>query len=192
LAIVEIRAPISGTVEQLTLANSERVNAEESLLVLADTRVLWVEAQLRESQWRAISLRPNDPLRVTTPAFDEQLEASVNFVGRSVDAMTNSIPIVATVYNDGRLRPGLFVNVELPLGEKRSCLVVPEAAVAIHEGQSFVFTPLKENLFERRDVKTGQQVNGWIEITSGLEEGEEIVVEGGFFLKSELLLEAEE
>ncbi len=192
LANVQIRAPIAGTVEQLTLADAERINADESLLILADTRVLWVEAQVRESHWQAIALKQGDDLSVTSPAFKEELKANVHFVGRSVDPISNSVPIVATVYNDGRLRPGLFVNVRLPLGAKRTCLTVPESAISVHEGESFVFVPANENLFVRRNVNLGQASDGRVEILSGLTADDEVVIAGSFFLKSELLLEAEE
>jgi membrane fusion protein, heavy metal efflux system len=192
LAMVEVRAPIAGTVEQRFLADSERVQAGENLLVLADTKSLWVEAQIRESHWRAISLQANDSLTVTLPAVSESLDAKVHFVGREVDPMTNSIPIIATLQNNGRLRPGLFANVNLPLGEARRCLAVPQSAITVHESENFVFVPLAENVFSRRIVQVGQTTGGFTEVLSGLALNDTIVTEGVFYLKSELLLEAEE
>ncbi len=193
LSMVEVRAPMDGSIEQKLLAETERVSPSDELLILADTSNFWIKAQLRESQWRALSLKPGDVLKVTSPALDtEYLDARVYFVGREVDHLTNAIPIVATIKNEGRLRPGLFVHVELPIGDKNDCLAVPESAIATHELQTFVFIPLGDNLFQRRDVEIGERCGGWVEVRSGLTAGESIVTDGVFFLKSELLLEAED
>lgn len=193
LSTVEVRAPLDGSVEQKLLAETERVSPGDGIFVLADTSNLWIKAQLRESQWRGLALNPGDVLKVASPAIgSERLDASVYFVGREVDQSTNAIPIVATIANDGKLRPGLFVNVELPIGDKVECLAVPESAIATHESASFVFIPLGENRFQRRDIEIGERTGGWVEVKTGLTAGESVAIGGVFFLKSELLLEAEE
>ncbi len=193
LSTVEVRAPLDGSIEQKLLAETERVSPGDSILVLADTSTLWVKAQLRESQWRGLGLKLGDSLKVASPAIGpERLDAQVYFVGREVDQATNAIPIVATIANEGKLKPGLFVNVELPIGDKNSCLAVPESAVSTHESASFVFVPSEENNFQRRDVVIGERCGGWVEIKNGLAIDEPVAIDGVFFLKSELLLEAEE
>lgn len=193
LATVEVRAPMDGSIEQKLLAETERVSPGDGLLVLADTSNFWIKAQLRESQWRGLSLKSGDVLKIASPAIgSERLDANVYFVGREVDQSTNAIPIVATIANEGRLRPGLFVNVEVPIGDKNDCVAVPESAIATHELLSFVFIPLEDSRFQRRDVEIGERCGGWVEVKSGLAVGEAIAIEGVFFLKSELLLEAEE
>jgi len=193
LSTVEVRAPLDGSIEQKLLAETERVSPGDGLLILADTSNFWIKAQLRESQWRGLALKFGDVLKVASPALgSECLDASVYFVGREVDQSTNAIPIVATIANEGRLRPGLFVNVELPIGDKNDCLAVPESAIATHELQSFVFVPLEENRFQRRNVEIGERCGGWVEVKTGVTVGESIATDGVFYLKSELLLEAEE
>ncbi len=193
LSTVEVRAPLDGSVEQKLLAETERVSPGDGLLILADTSNLWIKAQLRESQWRGLALKPGDVLTVASPALgSERLDAIVYFVGREVDQSTNAIPVVATIANEGRLRPGLFVNVELPIGDKNDCLAVPESAIATHELQTFVFTPHEANRFQRRDVEIGERCGGWVEIKTGLALDELVATDGVFYLKSELLLEAED
>lgn len=193
LSTVEVRAPLDSTIEKKLLSESERVSPGDGLLMLADTSSLWIKAQLRESQWQGLDLVAGDAVKATSPALGaECVDAQVYFVGREVDAATNAIPVVAMVVNDGRLRPGLFVNVELPMGEKLDCLAVPESAIATHESQVFVFEPVSEREFQRRDVQIGARIGGWVEVLSGLEKGQAVVTDGVFYLKSELLLEAEE
>ncbi|MFM8582209.1 MAG: efflux RND transporter periplasmic adaptor subunit, partial [Planctomycetaceae bacterium] len=90
------------------------------------------------------------------------------------------------------LRPGLFVRVSLPLEVGQEVLAVPEGAVLQHERKRFVFVAEPEGQFRRVDIETGREGEGWIEVRSGLAEGEPVVSRGAFALKSELLLEREE
>lgn len=194
LSSIEIRAPKSGTVEQKLYNENERVEGGAELFVLADTSRLWLEADLREPQWTALALGPGQEIKATSPALpDETLKAKVVRMGREVDPLTNAIQLVASVENPyGRLRPGLFVQVELPLGEITSQIVVPESAVTTHAGETFVFVTADAHLFVRRDVRLGKSQDGWTEVIAGLSPGEQIATSGVFMLKSELLLENEE
>jgi cobalt-zinc-cadmium efflux system membrane fusion protein len=133
-------------------------------------------------------------LEVFAPALpDRRLTAALHYVGREVSAKTNAVPLMAVLPNpDGLLRPGQFVQVRLPVGEPQRALAVPEAAVVVHEGKPFVFRREAEGSFRRVDIQRGVSSEGWIEVIAGLSEGDAIVVQGAFYLKSELLLEREE
>jgi cobalt-zinc-cadmium efflux system membrane fusion protein len=194
LSSIEIRSPRKATVEQKLFNENERVEAGSELFVLADTSKLWVRADLRESQWTALALKPGQEIEVTSPALpDERLRATVVMMGREVDPQTNAIALVASIENTaGRLRPGLYVRVQLPLGETASKVVIPEAAVATHSGETFVFATSDGHTFDRRDVRLGESHEGFVEVIAGVEAGERIAVTGVFTLKSELLLEVEE
>jgi len=100
---------------------------------------------------------------------------------------------VATIDNsDGRLRPGLFVRVLVPLEDVAEVLAAPAAAVVEHERKRFVFVEESTDQYRRVNVQTGREELGWVEIRSGLLPGARVVIEGAFALKSELLLEREE
>jgi len=107
--------------------------------------------------------------------------------------VTRSVPLVAELKNpDGRLKPGMFVWAIIPLDKPHEGLVIPAGAIMWHENQPFVFVPDGERKYRRVDVQLGLETNKWIEISSGLKEGDQIVDRGAFYLKSELLLEREE
>lgn len=194
LSIVEIRASASGTVEQKLFNENERVEAGNVLFVLADTSRLWLKADLRESQWSALALKAGQEVIVTSPALpDEEMKATIVMMGREVDPQTNAISLVASVDNGyGRLKPGLYVRTQLPLGDTTSQIIIPEAAVATHVGQTFVFETSDDRKFVRRDIRLGKAQDGWVEVIAGLSTGQRIAVSGVFVLKSELLLESEE
>jgi multidrug efflux pump subunit AcrA (membrane-fusion protein) len=103
------------------------------------------------------------------------------------------VPLVATIDNaDCLLRPGQFVRVRLPMAEPRDVLAVPDAAIVEHEGQAFAFVEQGAGKYARKDIRKGVADEGFTEVSSGLTEGERVVVQGAFYLKSELLLEGEE
>jgi cobalt-zinc-cadmium efflux system membrane fusion protein len=193
LSLVELRAPFAGTIESRTFSVSERVRPGDALFVLADTSKLWVSADIREREWGALQLREGQELTVTLPALpDRRLTATVYYVGREVSPQTNAVPLVATIDNgDCQLRPGQFVRVRLPMAEPRDVLAVPDAAIVEHEGQAFAFVEQGAGKYARKDIQKGVADEGFTEV-SGLKEGERIVVQGAFYLKSELLLEGEE
>ena len=187
-------APFAATVEEIYLAESERVRQGEDLLLLADTSRLWVQADIRDKDWPALTLSPGQQIQVQSPAFpNKTLEATIAFIGRTVSAETRAAPLVADIQNnDGLLKPGMFVRILLPSGESRETLTVPESAIIRHEDRVLVFVQTGERQFTARDVKTGMVVEPWIEIISGLTEDDRVAVAGTFMLKSELLLEPEE
>ena len=194
LSMWPVKAPFTGTVEEVLLAPKERIQTSQGLFQLADTSRLWVQADIRERDWPALSVKASQTVSVQTPALPRQtLEATVSFIGRAVAAETRAVPLIADIDNkDGQLRPGMFVRVLIPDGEPRECLTVPQSAIVTNDGRTFVFVETGTREYHPRDVKTGIAVDPWIEITTGLESEERIVTEGTAILKAELLLEAEE
>ncbi len=194
LSRLEVRAPFAGSVESQGFANNERVMRGDSLVVLANTDSLSVEASIRESDWSAVTLQPGAEVMVMVPALDKRVfPAKVRYFGREVQADTNSVPLVARIENrEGLLRPGMFVRVTVPIGEARQALSIKPESVLQHENQKFVFIDLNDGAFKRVGVSTGQASDDWVEVTEGLSPGQLVVTSGAFLLKSELLLQGED
>ena len=159
-----------------------------------NSRGVWVEAQISQRDWHALSLSENQLLAIRVPALpDQEFQAQVRHLGTSVSKITMAIPLIAGLDNaKGRFRPGMSVWVEVPTSEPRSAIVVPVSAVQRNEMDAFVFVQNDEKTFARRDIVIGGESGDRIEIKSGLMAGDQIVVRGAFFLKSELLLAEEE
>ncbi len=193
LSRFEVRAPFAGTIESRSYARSERVAIGDSLFVLADTRSLYVAADIRENDWPAIALKSGETISVSIPAVpDQEFTAVVSYVGREVSVETNSIPLVALIENrEGSLRPGMFVRVIVPVGTPREALAVRPQSILRHEDQDFVFVTFADDSFQQVDVTTGVASEHWVEITGGLHSGQSVVTDGAFLLKSELLLDGE-
>ncbi len=202
---------MAGTVEERLVANSERVSAGDTIYVVADTSQLWAVAQLRQRDWQAISIQPGTKVTIQSPALKNQTyQAEVKIVGRKVDPVTGSMPITACLSSpNDLLRPGLFIYVELPTGPSRDGLSVPTRAVVTHDNQNYVFVKVEGS--PKKDSKTGEDglapedaqhfrvqtvvigdtLHDLTEIKEGLNEGETVVVDGSFTLKSKWLLASE-
>jgi cobalt-zinc-cadmium efflux system membrane fusion protein len=68
-------------------------------------------------------------------------------------------------------------------------LQIPTTATLDYEGKTFVFVQTADDKFERRDIKIGRRSEQFCEITAGIKEGDQVVTEGGFALKSRMLSE---
>jgi len=64
---------------------------------------------------------------------------------------------------------------------------VPRAAVLEDEGRAFVFIHHQGEYYVRREVEQGRSFAGWLELTAGPDVGQEIVADGAFILKSDIL-----
>jgi cobalt-zinc-cadmium efflux system membrane fusion protein len=81
----------------------------------------------------------------------------------------------------------MYAALTLSSGGLREVVAVPSGAVQEIEGKPFVFVKTKSGAFERRDVALGQEAEGWVEVRTGVGEGEAVATAGSFLLKSELL-----
>jgi cobalt-zinc-cadmium efflux system membrane fusion protein len=185
-----VRAPIAGTVVEREVTLGELVSpARDALLVLADLDHLWILADVPEARMREIAV--GAPARVLVGGPDGHgCEGRVGLIGVSVDPRTRTtrVRIEAADRHDD-LRPGAFVEAEIQVAAGRAeRLAIPEAALVRWEGRGAVFVPLpgEADGFRLQPVAPGAQVGGWIEVLSGLERGDALVVEGAFVLKADL------
>jgi cobalt-zinc-cadmium efflux system membrane fusion protein len=189
VATVDLRAPFAGEVIDRKVTPGSLVESFQPLLVLADTRNLWVFFRVYEKDLSLVHTRL--PVAIVPDAYpDERFSGSIDFVGGDVDASTRAIRIRAVVANPGgKLKPGMFVKGQIevprPASEAGGTPAVPQSALQTLEGRSTIFVRTGPETFARRFVETGHTFEGFTEILSGVKPGEEVVTEGSFILKSE-------
>ncbi len=192
-----IKAPIQGQVVQREITLGELVSPDrDSLLVLADTRTLWVLADVPESQ--LIALRAGAKAWITSGSRigedTQRFEGAVAFIAPLVDPTTRTAQVrIELSASSFPLKPGMFAQAELSLALHddsaiTQILAVPDEAIQTIEGGPAVFVPVpsEPNTFAARPVTIGKRVGTLIPITSGLTPGESIVISGTFILKAEL------
>jgi RND family efflux transporter MFP subunit len=103
----------------------------------------------------------------------------LDFAAVSLTTTTGTLLLRGVLPNpDGKILPGLYARVRLPVEEQSAALLVPQKAVGYDQIGSYVLVVNDKNSVERRNVKTGPVVNGSIVIDEGLTGNESVVVEG--------------
>lgn len=194
LCEVVLQSSIDGFVEQRLVTDGAQFSAAQNLFVLANMDTVWVSAQIYAREWADFDLRSVKKVLVDCPAApDKRLQAAPLFVSVGASPQSHAVPVVAELDNAaGRFKPGMFAWVTIPFGAPRRALVVPEGAVMRHESQAFVFVAAGEGAYRKADVSLGMSTEHWIEVLSGVQEGDPVVSEGAFYLKSEWLLRGQD
>lgn len=180
-----VRAPFGGTIISKDAALQERVGPDTQLFTLTDTSTLWLQADIYQKHLPMLQNLSGDTVRFRTVEYGHVHEANVFYRGEVLDPKSRTAGLTADVNNpDGHLKPGMFVEVELPGKVAREVLQVPSAAILEDKGETYVFVRKSNEEFERRAVETGQSSDGTVEVKNGLQPGEEVAVAGLFALKT--------
>jgi cobalt-zinc-cadmium efflux system membrane fusion protein len=183
---LSLRAPISGMVIERTALMGQLAEPAQPLFKIADLSTVWLSVHAFERD--AVRLQAGKTAKVTLPALPGlTFQAKVTLIGKQVDASSRTMPIRISVANrSGVLRPGMSATAWVPLGESsQQIITVPAVSVQRIENQWYVFIPKSDDTFELRQVGRGRDLEGEIEIVSGLKRGETVVVDGAFLLKAE-------
>jgi multidrug efflux pump subunit AcrA (membrane-fusion protein) len=186
---IPFRSPVSGTIVEKMAVEGMRVTAGQTLFRVADLSVVWVEADVPEQDVAVV--RVGQAATITLESLPgEPLAGRATYVYPTVDERTRTAKVRFQLANrGGRLRPGMFATVQLT-GPTNTGLTVPADAVLDAGTDQLVFVALGEGRFEPRPVKLGRRTRDEIEITGGLEDGEEVAAGAAFFLDSESQLRA--
>ena len=179
-----ITAPFAGVVTKVEAAPGQVVDTQDELFRVADLSRVWVQAEVYEKDLARVQVGQNAIVRVETYPGDD-FTGRVTYISDVLDPQTRTARVRCEVPNPGiRLKVDMFAAVHVPTKFDRTAVSVPQAAIQQVEQSNFVFVRKSETEFEARRVETGNTVSGFVEIVSGLREGEPIVVEGAFHLKS--------
>ncbi|HEV7338619.1 MAG TPA: efflux RND transporter periplasmic adaptor subunit [Bosea sp. (in: a-proteobacteria)] len=194
LDYTQIRAPISGRIGRLevTVGNLVAAGAAAPLLTTLvsvdpvyagfsadEGSLLKALATLPVGPGKARDLK-RIPVQMTT-AVNEAAPVSghLNFVDNGVDAATGTVRVRAIFDNaDGALLPGQFVRLRMGQARSEPALVINERAVGTDQNKKFVFVVGKDQKALWREVTLGTAAEGLRVVTSGLEAGEQIIVNG--------------
>ncbi len=177
----DLLSPQQGTIISDEFVIGEVVDAGRLLFEVSDESVVWVEAKLRPDQ--AAGIQVGSLVRVSadnknwTQGKVVQLHHRLHSGSRTLGVRIEVIDEIDS------LHPGEYVQVTLETRASEPRLAVPEAAVVLMQGSPSVFKLVGGKL-SAYPVETGVSSAGWLEITAGLAEGEEIAVKGVFTLKS--------
>jgi cobalt-zinc-cadmium efflux system membrane fusion protein len=182
-----IRAPLTGVVLERSVTLGAVVSPTDDLILLSDLRTLWVVGEVPEREAALVSVGQTAAIEVA--AFpSERFEAKVFHIGEQLDPELRTVSVRLLLDNpDRRLRPEMYATIRIAREKSEPVLVVPERALQLFDEEQVVFVALDQGRFERRRVTTRRAIAGLSEVTAGLVEGERVVAEGSFLIKSEFL-----
>lgn len=177
LSYTVIRAPFSGRLGLRRVSVGSLVGPDTEITTLDDTAMIKLDFAVPE-----IFLARLDPgLAVTARSAaypDHVFEGVVSSVDTRVDPVSRTVTVRARLENEERLlRAGMFLTVNL-LRQDIVTLMIPEEAIVPDQSRQFVWVIDQELVAHLREVRTGRRRPGQVEILSGLEAGEQVIVAG--------------
>jgi len=178
----KITSPISGNVGMLFLDKGAMVAPQTPIAMIADIDRIKVKIQVVERDLPKV--HKGQSAVITVNAYpDKKFQGKLKQLSPFVNPMTKASKGEIIVPNQEHLlKPGMFTRVELIIEEHTNTIVVPEKTVIEKDGKRVVFV-LKEEYAEMREVETGIENEGSIEILKGLKIGEKVITLGNYGLR---------
>ena len=142
---------------------------------LAETAKLRLVLSIPESMAGQIHL--GDPVKVRVQALDQEIEGRVSRFADSLDRQTRTMETEIDFDNrSGRLIPGMYAETRLALREKKNVLTIPLEAISRNGDEATVLAVNVDNIVEERKVRLGVEGSARVEVLSGLNEGERVII----------------
>jgi cobalt-zinc-cadmium efflux system membrane fusion protein len=183
--VITLFSPIRGKVVEYNVVLGGMVDQASEIMTIMDPSLLCVDAEIYERD--IAKMRIDQNVDVSVPAYpDERFQGKICYIGDILKEETRTITVRTEVENKGnKLKPGMFADIRIFLNHQTQALVLPQEAILDDQNDKLVFVQ-QGNQFFPRLIETGTRENGDVEVTAGLEEGEEVVAKGNYQLKSKL------
>jgi RND family efflux transporter MFP subunit len=180
-----LRAPYSGRIV--------RRNADPGTIVGPGTPVFEIvgegedvgnryEVRLNIPESISSKVQAGTPIYVKLPSCEEEIQTAVDHMNSVVQTDTRTIEVVAYISSDTLCAlPGVFGTVRIPLEVHENAILLPETAVLVFPDVSLVYVAVN-NAAIKKEVATGILEGGKVEILSGLDPNDDVIVVGNRFL----------
>lgn len=187
---LSFRSPVAGVVTEKKALQGMRFMSGETLYQITDLSSVWLIADVPEQD--IALLRTGAKASVSLTAYPGQtFSGKVSFIYPSLNPQTRTVPVRIELANPkALLKPAMFAQVELPVSATGKVLTIPHSAVIDSGVRQLVLLVRGEGRFEPREVKLGARSRQWVEVVSGLNEGDVVVTAANFLIDAESNLKA--
>jgi Cu(I)/Ag(I) efflux system membrane fusion protein len=178
----------AGYVTEVNITEGMYVNEGSSLIKITSLNQVWVEAQLYSNEISGIA--ESKIFQIFSESNPEEVYKGILVYNNPIVEERKRIHLlkIRVTNSGGKLIPGTLVSV-IPEKSIANVLAVPKSAVLL-EKMKTVWVLALANTFEQRMVETGAENKFWIEITSGLKQGDIVVTEGAYLISSGFILKS--
>lgn len=182
-----VTAPIGGVIRTLNVRSGMTLAQGQTLAEINGLGTVWLNAAIPEAM--AGQVRPGQPVGVTLTAYPgERFTGRISAVLPEATAESRTLTARIELPNrDGRLRPGMYGQVQLG-GAATPALLVPSEAVIRTGRRTLVMLAQPDGRYQSAEVQVGREGGDRTEILAGLHAGEKVVASGQFLLDSEASL----
>lgn len=181
-----ITSPIDGRTGAVALKIGSNLKANDTgiIVTINQIRPIYVSFSVPQRDLAEVrdAMRQSGRLETEVQPIGEEPVTErgiLSFIDNQIDAATGTITLKSTFPNEkDRLWPGQFVNIALTLRTEPDALVIPAPAVQVGQSGSYVYVIKADMTVETRDVKVTRTSANESVIASGLQEGEQVVVDG--------------
>ncbi len=175
-----INASFKGVVGARNISPGQVIAKNTTLTWVIDADPIKVEFNVPE---RFLSqLKPNQTIEITVAAYPNRtFNGKVFFVSPFVDSETRTALVKAQIPNpENELKPGMFANLDLTLTVRDNSVVIPETALlqVLADERATVYMIAADGTAQPKQIKLGVRLSGQVEVLSGLQGGEKIIIEG--------------
>lgn len=178
-----VRAPVSGVIQTRTVETGQYVPVGTVLATLMRRDPLLLRFQVPEQD--AQPLRPGIVARFNVAEGEKVYEATITHVAAAASQASRMVDVTANVLNPNQpeLRPGAFARVTVPIGAQREAPVIPQTAIRPSE-KGFLAYTVADGVAKQRILTLGMRTaDGQVEVKSGLQAGETLVIRGAEALR---------
>jgi len=172
-----IKAPFAGRLGLRQVSVGSLVTPGEQISTLDDVSKIKLDFSVPE---RFIQeLQPGKLVEARAVAYPDSIfKGVVSSIDSRVNPDTRAVMVRAVLPNDEyKLLPGMLMKVRL-IKQSREALLLPEAAIIPIQNKHYVYVVNAENQVEQQKVTLGIRTRGWVEITAGLEVGQQVIIRG--------------
>ncbi|MDF1588088.1 MAG: efflux RND transporter periplasmic adaptor subunit [Gammaproteobacteria bacterium] len=182
---VTFYAPQKGVIDNLNVREGFYVKPGVNLMTIGELSTVWVEAEVFERQVEQVQV--GQPVTMTLDYMPgRKWLGQVNYVYPTLNSETRTVRVRLRFDNeDYLLKPNMFAQVDISTGEGKERLMIPSEALIRTGEQDRVVLALGDGKFKSITVTVGQIGESFVEITSGIEPGEEVVTSAQFLIDSE-------
>ncbi|MBS0251789.1 MAG: efflux RND transporter periplasmic adaptor subunit [Proteobacteria bacterium] len=183
------RSPIDGYVLERNWSDGQGFKAGDVGFRIADVSVVWMMADVAEGDINGVKL--GEPVTVTTRARPGRtFKGKVTVIYPQLNKETRTIPVRIELPNpELALLPGMYGDVDIYTGNDTT-LTVPTSAVIDSGNKQIVLVDLGNGRYEPREVKLGRRGDGYVEVMSGVSDGDRVVSNGNFLIDAESNLQS--